>query len=218
MRNPAYFNRKVISVITPPSNYPISRMEAKNWLKIEESLTDDDALLDECMAMGTMLCEEYTQRKFMTQTLRLTMDAFGNQALNALTDGVYDLPINYGVDYASEVNLTLPLQSVTSVTTYDLNNASSVFSSANYTVDLSGARIFLNIGQLWPVGLRSRHAVEVLYVAGYGNNPADVPEPIRSAIKMMAAAVYYNRGLAEMPNPCKGALNPYKLYDGLAVA
>ena len=59
----------------------------------------------------------------------------------------------------------------------------------------------------WPTNLQSRpDAVGVEFVAGYGDAPADVPAPIRQAMRLLIGAWYENRestaigvSVAELP-------------------
>ena len=45
--------------------------------------------------------------------------------------------------------------------------------------------IYLKYNQLWPNTYDQWDAVTVTYVAGYGDNPEDVPAAARSAIQML---------------------------------
>jgi uncharacterized phiE125 gp8 family phage protein len=107
---------------------------------------------------------------------------------------------------------------VTSITTYDRDNDSSVFSNTNYQVDTAGARIFLNAGASYPVNLRDNNAIEILFVAGYGNAATDVPEPIKQAVLIHISKMYEHRGVCEMPKSAKQLLNDFRKMDELGIS
>ena len=52
----------------------------------------------------------------------------------------------------------------------------------------------LKSGATWPVALRANNAIEISYTSGYGDAAADVPAPVKRAVKQMAAYLYQNRG------------------------
>ena len=49
-------------------------------------------------------------------------------------------------------------------------------------------------GATWPTALRANNAIEISYTSGYGDAAADVPAPMKRAVKQMAAYLYQNRG------------------------
>ena len=116
---------------------------------------------------------------------------------------------------AVRMHVRRSVQSVTSVTTYALDNAASPYSSANYFVDTAGGRLVLNFGCIWPANLRARAAVEIVYAAGYGDTPEKVPQPIRTGILMHVAALYEQRGQSadalDIPPGAKQLFNQYRV-------
>ncbi|MBN9567431.1 MAG: hypothetical protein J0H79_07480 [Alphaproteobacteria bacterium] len=90
-----------------------------------------------------------------------------------------------------------PCQSVESITYVDAAGQDQTLAAETYQVagigTPDGARIVPAFGKSWPVTRRSLEAVTVTFKAGYGDHAEDVPEPIRTAIKMQAASLYENR-------------------------
>ena len=167
-------------LVTAPTRFPLYLPEVKNFLKLEDGDTDDDAL---CMAMlraAVEAVESFLNRKLITQTWDLKLDAF--------PCGRIEPP--YGA-----------LQSVTSITYIDTNGDSQVWSSSLYQVDTTGVlgRIEPAYGEVYPTTRDVLNAVTVRFVCGYGDDPADVPETIRLAILMVAKAWYDNRGEGDFP-------------------
>lgn len=186
--------RHSYTLVTPPAAEPVTLDEAKAWAKIDAD--DDDALVSQLVTAARITAEEFTRRVFVTQTWRLTLDLEASLLNSALPEGKYDLPVT-ALDggLPREVQIPKPpLQSVASVTTYALDNSSSSFASSNYLVDTAGGRLVLNLGCIWPPNLRPRAAVEINYVAGYGDTGSDVPQPIKTAILIHVASMYEQRG------------------------
>lgn len=207
--------RKAFKLTIGPLLEPVSITEAKAHLRIDSDA--EDALISALIKAARKKCEEFTERSFITQTWDLWMDGFPAKrkqerwwdgtregAINDLLETKKDLPLFRG-----------PLQSVTTLTTYDTDDSASVFASSKYFVDTisENGRISLNFGESWPISLRSHNAVNVTYVAGYGDTSSFVPEDIRLAIKMFLNFFYENRGCEDqdIPKAIKILLMPYKI-------
>lgn len=203
--------RSTVTIVTPPASYPITLAEAKAWLKVD--VNDDDALITDLIVCATEAAEMEMRRALITQTRRLSLDTPFSSLDSELGDGVYDLPVSAlnGV-LCSDIELPYaPLQSVTSVTTYDIGNTGTVFPSSNYIVDTSASRISLNATSYWPTGLRRYKSCEVVYVCGYGA-AANVPSPIKFGIRQHVMQMYDGRMVCEMPAMCKELYRKYKIY------
>lgn len=195
--------RKSSTLVTAPTSEPVTLAEFKAWARIDD--TTEDNLLTNMIIGARQEVEKYLKSVLITQTWDLTIDLCSSELDNTLGDGVYDLPITalYG-DLPSVIDLPYaPVQSITSVTTYDLDNASSVFSSTNYTLDTAGGRFILDYGSSYPSNLRKNASMVIRYVAGYGS-ASDVPFSIRMAIMSLAQSFYESRGL------CANGQDPIK--------
>jgi hypothetical protein len=62
-----------------------------------------------------------------------------------------------------------------------------------YDADSCPPRIFPNPGQSWPSVLYVPNAVQIHFVAGYGNDGNAVPAALKNAMYMLIADAYYNR-------------------------
>lgn len=201
-----------VAITTQPALEPVSVTEVKMFLRIDGT-ADDDMLADLILAAREM-CEEYTRRKFISTGITMTLDAFPYGSRTDWWDGVREAHINVLDGRADSIYLPFPpVVSVTSITTYDRDNASAVFSSANYSVDTVGGRVYLNQSGVWPINLRERNAVSIVYTAGYGATTGSVPNAIKHAIKMTVATLYENRECFEMPAAAKAALQPYRILN-----
>lgn len=205
-------NRRSIALVTAPATEPVTVAEAKAFLRIDGS--DDDALLNSLIKSARRMAETYTRRSFITQTVRLTMDGFGDADECLPPQGVCLAPPVHVVDGLRAVQLPrLPVQSITSITVFDPANATSTVAPAIYSLDMAGGRLVLNDGQSWPDDLREYAAVDIDFVAGYGDAAGDVPEDIRQAILHIVAAMYESRQCADVPCGAKLMLEPYRLPE-----
>lgn len=209
------FNRKSVVVTASADSPAISTADMKTYLRVDGS--GDDALIASHVAAATEAIKQYCQVAILTETFafradRIT-DADAWRNLDALGPGMHTVSVPYLRGGGDRLDLPFaPIQSVTSVTTYDRDNASSVFSSSKYGVDLQSGRIYLNEGETWPVNLRATNALEVVYIAGYGSG--SVPGPILQAIRLYVASMY--DGCEGMTQEVQRLLSPYRRMDGLA--
>lgn len=163
-----------VTRIVPPAKLPVSVEEQKAFLRIAEDYTAEDAVVAACLASATAIAEQITGRALITQTWRATFDAFPDSAL--------ELP-------------RLPVQSIASLTYAGADGVAQTVDAADYALvrDDWRARIVRGYGVTWATPRAQYDAVTVTWVAGYGDDPADVPEPLRTAIMMMAAHMFENR-------------------------
>ncbi len=210
MRSP----RQSLSLVSRPAVEPVTVSEAKAWLRIDGD--SEDTLLNQLITAARTSAEQFIRGSIITQTRKLALDLTASRFGDCLGEGVYDLPVSalYG-GLPNSVELPAgPVQSVTSVKTYDLTNTESTYSADNYFVDTAGDRLTLNYGAYWPTSLRPTASCAITYVTGYGNTSSDVPEPIKRAILIHVASLYEQRGQcddgAEPPAGAKQLLNQYR--------
>lgn len=111
-----------------------------------------------------------------------------------------------------------PAQSITSIDYFDTNGASQTLGAGNFRLheDAFGPYVRRTAGATWPDTETRDDAVTVTWIAGFGDNPGDVPEPIRTAIAMLAAHLFENReatapaDLAEIPLGAADLIEPYR--------
>lgn len=177
-------------LLAAPAAEPVTLAEGKAFLKVE---TDEDDLVVQSLLVAARLHVEAATRRFLvTQTWRCGFDALP-------ASGVLRLPL-------------APVQSVVAVRLVDAPGAAVGLALADWTADLAASPPCVRLGAR-PVGLG---AAEVDVVAGYGL-PAAVPEPLRQAIRVLAATWYEGRafiatGAAELPVPAPvlALLAPYR--------
>ena len=180
-----------LTVNTAESAYAITSTELKNWLRIDGS--DDDTVISSLLIAGHNWAKRYTGRSLTTQTLTLSIDSIYDADI-PLEEGQYT-GIDIDITRRSIILPESPVASITSVKYYDDADTESTFASSKYYLDKAGvpARLVLRQGESYPTGLRVANALEIKYVAGYGN-ASDVPQDIKHAVLMYCAHLFEHRG------------------------
>lgn len=169
-----------LTLITPPTEEPVSVATAKLQLRVDT--TTEDTLIGSYIKTARELGEGLARRAFVTQTLQLVLDTWP-------ADGKLKLP-------------RPPLQSVTSVTYLDGDGAEHVWTE--YDVDARSEPGVLLFKSTPTTELFESGAITVEYVAGYGAAAA-VPNLFVQGILLTVAHWYENReaalpvNLAEIP-------------------
>lgn len=188
----------------------MSLSDVKSFLRIDT--TDDDSLLTSLIVSARRLCEEYTQRAFISQTWKLTLDRFYDRCEPEL-EGYHVLPSPQYFMRTAAIQLSRqPIQSITSIKTFGITNAQTTVDASVYLLDTAGGRVVLNEGQVWPTDLREYAAAEITFVAGYGD-AGDVPAPIAQAITQTVSTMYESRQCADLPDGVKTLLAPFRLPE-----
>ena len=209
------FNRKSAYVTVSTDSPAISTADMKTFLRVDN--TDDDAVIAAYVSTATEACKQYLRLALLTETFVMKADGFqyagADDRMLALGPGVHTGSRPYILGGGETFDVAYPpLQSVTSVETFDRSNNVSTFSSDKYQVDLQSGRIYLNEGETWPSDLRAQDAVKITYVAGYGSG--SIPDPILQAIRGYVEQLY--DGCEGMTAEIKRLLSFYRRGDELA--
>lgn len=190
-----------VTVSSAPAAEPISATTAKLHCKIDT--TADDALVTTWIADARRMVELLTGRALITQTHVARYDSVPSDGAPLLVPRA-------------------PVQSVTSVVTYNVSNVAATFAAASYLADLYSdpVRLALNDGYDWPSDLRAINALEVTYVAGYGLAGTAVPEPLLDAMLLLIAHRAENREPSlssgavpqEVPLSVQWLIGPYRVW------
>jgi len=148
---------------------PVATSDLKSWLGYGG--TDQDAVFDSMIVAAREWTELFLARQLVTATFTLKMDFFDWT--------VIDLPRQ-------------PIQSVTSIEYVDSQGTAQTLSSALYDFSADSGRIAPAYNESWPDTRDQLEPVTITYVAGYGDEGHDVPEPIRQAILLIATGMWMN--------------------------
>jgi len=161
--------------VTAPSAEPVTTAEVKAFLRVDGS--DEDTLIAALAVAARDAVEADTGRSLITTTWDYTLDRWPTARRVAVP--------------------RVPLVSVTSITTYDVDNAATTFGAADYRADTAHGVIALDDGASWPTDLRAVAGIVIRYVAGYGAAGSDVPQGLRMAILRRAAYDFEHRASAD---------------------
>lgn len=211
-------------LVTPPAQEPVTLADVKAWARVATSA--DDALLTAILTAARLHVEQIAGLALLTQTWDYWLDMFPYGGLSPLR-------WTYGSPYAASVprwtyafpsgEIALPyapLQTVSFVKYVDDTGATATLDPSLYQVDATRlpGRIVPAYGQTWPVARSQPNAVQVEYVAGYGAASTNVPEPLKQAIKVLAATMYEQREatveavLQDVPLVFLQLVNAYRVW------
>lgn len=178
-------------LVTPPTVEPVSLAEARAHLRLVVEETSpvtarpDDFLVLKFVKAARLWAELFQNKAYLTQTFRLSMEAFPAKRY-------IELP-------------RPPLQSVIALSYWD-GSATQVVSfvdpsgtvlteTDDYLVDTSSqpGRLCLKENVSWPAITSRAGAVQVEYKAGH-TNVDDVDEVVKIAILLRLSELYENRG------------------------
>lgn len=183
-------------LLTPPSGEPVALAEMKAFLRVEHD--DDDDVIAALIAGARIHIEAQTRRALMTQVWRLTRDAWPASGL---------LPL-----------LPAPLRTLVAVRVHDSDGQPQTADAEGFAIDKVSAPAVLTFapGELVAPG-RKAGGIEIDIECGYGA-AADVPEPLRQAIRLLVAHWYENRALiaasgevASVPSSVLALIAPYRV-------
>ncbi len=196
-----------LQLVTAPTEEPVTLVEAKLHLRVDFS--DDDLLITALIAAARQAAETLTGRQLVTARWKYILDSFPGPSLMGVPAGrPFTLP-----GHAILIPKA-PVQSIVSIDYMDMNRTTQTMPSANYATDLAcePGRITPIFGQIWPINLPEIGAVSVTFDAGYGG-AGDVPEGIKSWIKLRVGSLYQNR--EEVAAMARGKIDPLPFIDGL---
>lgn len=163
-----------LKILTQPAVEPVTRTQAIQQTYAESEL--DKQFLDDAITTARIETERYCDSAFITQTWKQYLDCFPSDIIRLRKD---------------------PIQSVTSIKYIDTDGVQqTLVEGTDYQVDTVSTppRIIPEPGITWPsVEYGRMNAVEIEYIAGYGDTEADVPWPIKKAILMLVGHYYENR-------------------------
>lgn len=161
---------------TAPVNDPVTLEEVKEHIHVD--FNDEDARIADFIKAATQRLDGRDGslgRCLVTQTWNLTLDRF-----------------------ASEIAIPLPpCQSIDAITYVDPDGVTQTLAPTEYQAfalgTVEGAKVRPAYGKSWPTIRNVPEAVTITFTAGFGDDPEDIPEPIRTAIKMRVGHLFEHR-------------------------
>jgi uncharacterized phiE125 gp8 family phage protein len=158
-----------------PALEPVGIEVMKEHAVVADS--DRDALIAGYIASAREEVEAMTNRALITQTRVYKIDRFPTsiQQLIELPGGT--------------------LQAVSSIQYVDADGATQTWAASNYIADAGPdlGLVGLAYQKTWPTIRQWDLPVTISYAVGYGDDPGDVPEKLRTAIQLIAADLFARR-------------------------
>lgn len=182
-----------------PAVEPVSLAEAKAHLRVEHD-ADDDTIT--ALIVGARIhIETQTRRALITQTWRITRDAWPASGRLRL--------------------VPVPLRELVAARIYQADGTAQEIDPDMFAVDAASAPAVLAFGKgALPRPGRVVGGIEIDIETGYGDAPDDVPQPLRQAILVLLAHWYENRGLiavghevALLPESVGALIRPYRVVS-----
>jgi uncharacterized phiE125 gp8 family phage protein len=185
-------------LVTAPAGEPLALDDVRAFLRADTNA--DDELIASLIAAARAHVETQTRRALMTQAWRITLDGWP-------ADG--RIPVRPG-----------PLRELTAARVYDVNGNATTLDLQHFVPDLGASELVVAPwAVMQPTRLAAGIALDV--TVGYGDTGAEVPEPLRQAMRLLVAHWYENRGLvvtgsmsrAALPATAAALLAPYRMVS-----
>jgi hypothetical protein len=186
-----------LTLLKGPEYEPVSLKEAKLFLRLEGSI--EDSLIEGLIRAARQAVEAYTSRCLINQSWRMTVNT---GFAHARSDTAYlSRARSRGGDGISLARSPFVKLLGDPVIRHDHGS----IPLKAYRLDTAGrtARLHFDVGG----NAFTDQNIQIDFVAGYGENPCDVPDPLHQAILMVVAHLYENRsGVNDNPG-VPGAMN-----------
>lgn len=163
----------ILEVVTAAVGNVVEVSELREHLRFDG--TDEESLLALCIETATDEIQRETYKQLLTATFDLKLFDFSCDRIT--------IPVT-------------PVSSITSITYVDANGASQTWSSSLYELQAGTESVKGYVKPIyaepWPTVRGNDRDVTVRFVAGFGAK-SDVPERLRTLIKMRAADLFYSR-------------------------
>ena len=176
-----------------PAIEPWTLEDTKAFLRVTHEA--DDALIAALIAAARAQVEALTRRALLVQRWRLVLDRWPSDRRIAWRIG--------------------PLRALVAARVFDAAGLAHPLDVAGFGVDAASDRLIAPPAP--PLPGRGAAGIELDAELGFGDQPADVPEPLRHAVRTLAAHWYDHRGLlapegggATLPAGVASLIAPYR--------
>jgi len=184
-------------LLTAPAIEPVPLSEAKAFLRVDTD--EEDPLIAALIASARQYIETRTQLALITQSWRLVLDSWPACGCVDVRPG--------------------PFKSVAAARVFDFEGNPHGVDTQAFVPDF-GASTLAFIPWSVPLPTRVAAGIEIDVICGYGNAEIDVPDPLRQAIRLLAAHWFENRGLIAsdaaavvLPASAASLIAPYRLVS-----
>lgn len=164
------------TIETDATEYPVKLDEVKDFIKVRN--TKDNAIIQAYIATATEWGEKYTGRDFIQKTY--------NGFFSALKQSRFE-------SYPFIELAKSPYVSLSSMETV-VDGVNTDVSASYYVVKQKSGMTRILFTSSLTADTDVAYPIQCQFVAGYGATADDVPEVIKTALKMHIAFMYENRG------------------------
>ncbi len=164
----------IYAITTPAAEKPVTLKEALDWCRVDQN-SPDEGLVGALITAATEMCENYTNRVFVSRTFSGKFDA-----IDASNCEVYPFIELRRAPFVSLSAITLVVDGSPVAVDGVLTKDSATFARLLFTETLDSAD-------------EVAYPLVVTFVAGYGD-ASSVPVDIKTAIKQYVLFLYENRG------------------------
>ena len=185
----------IVTTLAAPAAEPLSLAEAKDYLRIGGD--GEDGLVQSLIAGARARIEQLAGVAMITRTLRVTIDWWPRGAIEKRT-------------------VAMPVRPADELVVVRVFNGSGDAQTVTDRFTLArgrSARLVWTSGSFpWP-GQR-HNGIEIDYSAGFGDEPDDVAEALRLAVKRLVAHAYHARDpetlRGPLPEDVAGLISPWR--------
>lgn len=159
-------------LIGGPAVEPVTTLEMKTYLRIDEDDTQDE-LVAGLIKAARLMVENVSRRILVEQRWRVALDRWPR-------GGAVVLPLS-------------PVMAIEGIRVFDAAGAATEIPPAAFEADLIGDPPRIDLRDAPQPG-RARSGIAIDLRAGYGATPEAVPATLRLAIKILVAHWFENRG------------------------
>jgi uncharacterized phiE125 gp8 family phage protein len=195
-----------VKLVSAPATYPLSLVEAKAHLRVDDD--DDDVLIELFLKAATESAEKFLGRALIDQTWDLYLAEFPDTQIRIPLPPTIEI---IGVFYR------------------DSSGVEQEFAASSYEISNAGEDTFVELSASgsWPTTDVASNAVRVRFRAGYldGSSPpvSNVPFSIKAGILLTLGSLYAHRETVvigqtavQLPWGVEQLLRPHRVALGMA--
>ncbi|MFD2250655.1 putative phiE125 gp8 family phage protein [Pseudochelatococcus lubricantis] len=180
-------------LLTGPAAEPVTLADIKGYLRLDHD--DEDRLITSLMTAARLMVEAESGRCLVAQTWRLVLDRWP-------AAGPIRLPLS-------------PVIRLDGARVFDAAGAATAVPATHFHVDTLAEPPRLMPAAALPAPGRPFSGIEIDVTAGYGEAAADVPMPLRQAVRAIVARWYEHRGdgtgeVPAIPPEALALIAPYR--------
>lgn len=202
-----------LRVITPPDKEPVDVDVLRRHCRVDSD--NDDDLLTIYALTARHTAEAYLNRALITQQLQFNLTNSPPPTASPLVpQSLIVFPLNWPAVIRRPI--AIPRARCQSVDSVKYGQVGDLVDADpdNYVLnlDVEPAQIMVKAPM---VPMIPAYSMQIVYTAGYSDDPKDIPPPICHAIMLGTAGLYENRGDVDnaMPDAFWRLLDPYRLFQ-----